>query len=154
VLDIGGPNDMATPITRSGRSLTRDGVATIEVVEESGVNTTAARKSVAFNADGQSATYMYGFGFVTEYSATPLASSQLALDSTAATRLRKAQAVPDQKRVRHVANGAIEPFDVHRVWPKGSSDPYGYTIRQVESTRIPLVPGDEQQTAYADVRLP
>jgi hypothetical protein len=154
VLDIGGPNAKATPITRSGRSITRDGVAAIAVVEESGVTTTPARKAVSGNFDGQSATYAYEFGFVTEFSATPLATSQTALDAYAATRRDKIKAVPDQKRVRHIANGAIEPFDVHRVWPKGSTDPYGYTLRQVESTRIPLVPGDEQQTAYSDVRLP
>lgn len=153
VLDIGGPNAKATPLTRSGRSITRDGVATVVVVEESGVSTTAGRRAVAGDFDGQSPTNAFPFGFVTEYNATPLATSQAALDAFAATRLSKTKSVPDQKRVRHIANGAVEPFDVHRVWPRGSIDPYGYTVRQVESTRIPLVPGDEQQTAYADVRL-
>ncbi len=153
VLDIGGPNAKAVPLNQSGRGLTREGAMNISVAEESGVNTTVARKAVSANGDKQSPTWIYSFGFVPEYSATPLQASQSALDAFAKTRVANIAVVPDQKRTQHGINAAIEPFDIHRVWPKGSVDPYGYTVRQVESTRIPLVPGGRQATAYVDVRV-
>ena len=155
-LDVGGPNDKATPLVRSGRRLTREGVANVIVADQSGVTNTPAIRSVVYDGDSgagfSSATYVFSYGFVVERVGSPLITSDAAGRAFARTRLNRRRAIPDQRRVLHAVNGAVEPFDLQRVWPRGSVDPLGYTYRQVETTRIPLVPGRDQLTEYVEVR--
>lgn len=155
VLDIGGPNDLATPLTQSGRSITREGVANVVIADQSGITGTPGVRSIRYwNPGGNnSAMDVFPFGFVTANWSSPLIVDQTSADAAAATRLSNLVSLPDQRRARHVVNGSIEPGDWCRVWPRGSDDLAGWTVRQVLSTRLPLVPGNDQVTDFRDLRV-
>lgn len=152
VWTIGGTDGGA--LRKASRKITREGVYTIIVADSAAIQDTPSVRYVLANNTGfDDPVYYAAFGYVPRFYESPFITNDAQAESAARKLLPETLVLPYQRAITHTPNPALEPGDPVTVWAHGTNDPLSSELQIVETTEIPLVPGQDATSGMREGRI-